>query len=87
MVKTEHRKGEPSKTTCREICRYYINGKGQCEVIGLKRTMGPYLDCFSYYAGMELRYDNDTYSHLATFPLYLCSYPILFFGIELTKKK
>ena len=87
LVKTEHRKGEPSKTTCREICRYYINGKGQCEVIGLKRTMGPYLDCFSYYAGMELRYDNDTYSHLATFPLYLCSYPILFFGIELTKKK
>ena len=32
QVKTEHRKGEPSKTTCREICRYYINGKGQCEV-------------------------------------------------------
>jgi hypothetical protein len=27
QVKTEHRKGEPSKTTCREICRYYINGK------------------------------------------------------------
>ena len=70
QVKTEHRKGEPSKTNCREICRYYINGKGQCEVIGLKRTMGPYLDCFSYYEGMALRYDNDTYSHLATFPLY-----------------
>ena len=70
QVKTEHRKGEPSKTTCREICRYYINGKGQCEVIGLKRTMGPYLDCFSYHEGMALRYDNDTYSHLATFPLY-----------------
>ena len=70
QVKTEHRKGEPSKTTCREICRYYINGKGQCEVIGLKRTMGPYLDCVSYYEGMALRYDNDTYSHLATFPLY-----------------
>ena len=32
--------------------------------------MGPYLDCFSYYEGMALRYDNDTYSHLATFPLY-----------------
>lgn len=70
LVKTEHRKGEPSKTACREICRYYINGKGQCEVIGLKRTMGPYLDCFSYYEGMALRHDNDTYSHLATFPLY-----------------
>ena len=70
QVKTEHRKDEPSKTTCREICRYYINGKGQCEVIGLKRTMGPYLDCFSYNEGMALRYDNDTYSHLATFPLY-----------------
>ena len=70
LLNTEHRKGEPSTNTCREICRYYINGKGQCEVIGLKRTMGPYLDCFSYYAGMELRRDNDTYSHLATFPLY-----------------
>ena len=33
QVKTKHRKGEPSKATCREICRYYINGKGQCEVI------------------------------------------------------
>ncbi len=70
LVKTEDRKGEPSKTTCREICRYYMDGKGRCEVIGLKRTMGPYLDCFSYYEGMTLRYDNDTYSHLATFPLY-----------------
>jgi hypothetical protein len=65
QVKTEHSKGEPSKTSCREICRYHINGKGQCEVIGLKRTMEPYLDCFSYYEGMALRYDNDTYSHLA----------------------
>ena len=36
QVKTEHRKGEPSKTTCREICRYYINGKGQCEVMGFE---------------------------------------------------
>ena len=36
MVKTEHRKGEHSKATCREICRYYINGKGQCEVIGFE---------------------------------------------------
>lgn len=70
LVKTEHRKGEPSKTTCREICRYYMDGKGKCEVIGLKRTMGPYLDCFSYCEGMALRYDNETYSHLATFPLY-----------------
>ena len=70
QVKTTHRKGEPTKTTCREICRYYVDGQGRCEVIGLKRTMGPYLDCFSYYAGMGLRYDNDVYSHLATFPLY-----------------
>ena len=28
--------------------------------------MGLYLDCFSYYEGMALRYDNDTYSHLAS---------------------
>ncbi len=70
LLKTEHRKGEQAKTTCREICRYYMDGQGRCEVIGLKRTMGPYLDCFSYYAGMELRYDNDSFSHLATFPLY-----------------
>ena len=25
QAKTEHHKGKPSKTTCREICRYYIN--------------------------------------------------------------
>ena len=68
LLNTEHRKGEQATSTCREICRYYINGQGKCEVIGLKRTMGPYLDCFSYYAGMELRNDNDTFSHLATFP-------------------
>ncbi len=70
LLNTEHRKGEQATSTCREICRYYINGQGKCEVIGLKRTMGPYLDSFSYYAGMELRNDNDTFSHLATFPLY-----------------
>ena len=40
--------------TCREICRCYINGKGQCEVIRLKRTMEPYLDCFLYYEGMGM---------------------------------
>lgn len=30
LLNTEHRKGEPSTSTCREICRYYLNGKGQC---------------------------------------------------------
>ena len=25
QVKTEHRKGEPAKSTCREICRYYMD--------------------------------------------------------------
>lgn len=44
QVKTEHRKGEHSKTTCREICRYYINGKGQCEVIERKMEVIPELE-------------------------------------------
>lgn len=70
LVKTEQRKGERVRISCQEICRYYLDEQGRCAVIGLKRTMGPYLDCFSYYTGMELRYDNDVYSHLATFPLY-----------------
>jgi DNA-directed RNA polymerase subunit RPC12/RpoP len=70
LLKTEHRKGEPSVCTCREICRYYMDGQGRCEVIGLKRTMGPYLDTFSYNEGMELRHDNEAFSHLSTFPTY-----------------
>lgn len=70
LLKTEQRKGQPATYTIREICRYYMNGQGNYEVIGLKRMMGMYIDTFSYNEGMALRHENEAYRHLATFPTY-----------------
>ena len=45
------------------------NEKGKVEVMARKRTMGIYMDTFCYDSDIELRRDNTTYQHIASFPV------------------
>lgn len=69
LLKVAYRKGQSAKRYYREIGQYWMDANGNYEIIALKRTLDPYVDCFSYYAPMELRYDNDVFRHIAQFPV------------------
>ncbi len=69
-LKAYYHKGKKADLNTREIAQYWINEKGQMALVGLKRTMGCYLDCFIYSQPMALRGDNDVYRYLSTFPTY-----------------
>ena len=69
LLKVEYNKGQSAKLYYREVGQYWIDSNGNYEIIGLKRTYGPYLDSFSYYAPLELRKDNEVFRHIATFPV------------------
>ena len=64
-------KGRKAEYTIREIGQYWIAPNGQCAVIGLRRSMSFYYDCFSYYSGMEIRSKDDVFADIARdFPMY-----------------
>ena len=64
-------KGRKAEYTIREIGQYWIAPNGQCAVIGLRRSMSFYYDCFSYYSGMEIRGNDDVFADIARdFPMY-----------------
>ena len=46
-----------------------MNDKGKVEVMARKRTIGIYIDTFCYDSDIELRKDNTTYQHIASFPV------------------
>ena len=67
----EIRKGRKAEYTIREIGQYWIAPNGQCAVIGLRRSMSFYYDCFSFDSGMEIRSNDDVFASIAQdFPTY-----------------
>lgn len=57
---------------CFEVCLYWINPQGNVEVVGLKRTMGYYIDSFSYDSPIELRHDSDVFRRVSD--CFICPY-------------
>ncbi len=58
-------KGEKAEYNIFEIGQYWIAPNGQCAVIGLRRNMGYYLDCFAYGSPMEIRSNDDVFADIA----------------------
>ena len=69
QMKAYYRKGQKAEINCWEVARYWMNEKGKVEVMARKRTMGIYMDTFCYDSDIELRRDNTTYQHIASFPV------------------
>ena len=71
VVFAEMRKGKKAEYNIVEIGQYWIAPNGQCEVIGLRRSMSFYVDCFAFGSGMEIRSNDEVFSFIAReFPLY-----------------
>lgn len=58
-------KGNKAKAFFNEVGQYWIDPKGQKTVIGLRRTMGIYIDSFDFNSPFEIRSDNDAFYHIA----------------------
>lgn len=67
----EMRKGFKAKPVFLEIGQYWMDANGNVTIVGLKRTMGWYLDCFAFGSPMEIRNDNkNVFGHLSNQYLY-----------------
>ena len=65
------RKGRKAEYSIREIGQYWIAPDGHCAVIGLRRSMSIYVDCFSFDSPMEIRCNDDVFAGIARdFPMY-----------------
>lgn len=61
LLKVCYWKGKPMETDVREICRLWLNAKGQTALTSRQRTPGYYVDSFSMVSGIELRTLRDVH--------------------------
>lgn len=65
LMIVEMRKGMKAKPAFLEIGSYWIDDKGRATVVGLQRTLGYYVDSFAFGSPLEIRSDNNAFSHIA----------------------
>ena len=65
-------KGKPMYFYYDEVCRLWLNAKGQVAVTSRLRAMGYYRDSFSFASPIELRNMSDV--HLVISDAYICPY-------------
>lgn len=53
-----------------EIGQYWWNAQGRQSVIAVQRTLGRYIDTFSFCSPMAIRNDNEAYRYAAYSPIY-----------------
>lgn len=53
-----------------EIGQYWWNAEGRKAIVAIPRTMGWYVDTFSFYTPMAIRNDNEAYRYAAYSPTY-----------------
>ena len=71
VIFSEMCKGRKAEYTIRELGNYWIAPNGQCAVIGLRRSMSYYVDCFSFDSAMEIRSNDDVFADISRdFPTY-----------------
>ena len=65
LMIVEFRKGMKANPGFVEIGQYWIDKHGFTTIIGLRRSLGMYVDCFCFGSPMEIRRDNDAFRHIA----------------------
>lgn len=65
LMMVEMRKGMKAKPAYLEVGSYWIDSKGHATVVGLQRTLGPYIDSFAFGSPLEIRRDNDAFQRIS----------------------
>lgn len=65
LMMVEMRKGMKAKPAYLEIGSYWIDPKGKTTVVGLQRTLGPYIDSFAFGSPLEIRRDNEAFQRIS----------------------
>ncbi len=65
LMSVELRKGMVAVPSFQEIGQYWLDENGNATVVGLRRTIGWYVDSFDYCSKLELRRDNDAFQFIA----------------------
>ena len=63
-------KGSKAQYHSIEIGQYWWNTKGRQAIVAIPRTLGRYVDTFSYYTPMAIRNDNEAYRYAAYSQIY-----------------
>ncbi len=63
-------KGVKADTYALEIGQYWWNGQGRKAVVAIPRTLGYYIDSFSFASPFAIRNDNEAYRHISYSPIY-----------------
>ena len=73
LLTTEFKKGKPMEWYKVEVCRLWLNAKGQTALTSLARTLSYYRDCFNWGSKIELRNMSDGHLVIANtwvYPIY-----------------
>lgn len=65
LMIVEMRKGMKAKPAYLAVGSYWIDPKGRTTVVGLQRTLGPYIDSFAFGSPLEIRRDNDAFQRIS----------------------
>lgn len=65
LLSAEFKKGLPLKYYDVEVCRLWLNSKGQTALTSKARTIGYYRDCFNWGSKIELRNMSDVHHIIA----------------------
>ncbi|MDE5821047.1 MAG: PcfJ domain-containing protein [Paramuribaculum sp.] len=73
LLTADFKKGEPMSWYKVEVCRLWLNAKGQTALTSMARTIGYYRDCFNWGSKIELRNMSDVHYIIANtwcYPIY-----------------
>ena len=70
LLSVEMEKGCKAMPYVIEIGQYWWNAQGRQSVIAVQRTLGRYIDTFSFCSPMAIRNDNEAYRYAAYSPIY-----------------
>ena len=70
LLSVEMEKGCKASSYTFEIGQYWWNAQGRKTIIAVQRTLGRYIDTFSFCSPMAVRNDNEAYRHISYSPIY-----------------
>ena len=70
LLVSEMEKGCTARYHIIEIGQYWWDAQGRMTVFAVQRTLGRYIDTFSFFSPMAIRNDNEAYQYIAQCPMY-----------------
>lgn len=65
LLIAEFRKGMVAKPAYLEIGQYWVDAKGGKTLVGIKRTMGYYMDSFAFGSPLEIRTEHEAFQRIS----------------------